>query len=84
MSNLMSEVPSMINTILIDGEIRTETELNPAKHRYLGMFRPSPNPMQNPRGYILCKCGEVLQYRGQEYDHYIRGCCDIPQYVTIK
>ena len=74
----------MINTILIDGEPRPDSELNPAKHRYLGMFRPSPNPMQNPSAYILCRCGETLKYLGQEREHYLRGCCDIPQYVTIK
>ena len=70
--------------VLLDGEYVNSDQVTPDKARYLGMWRPPVNPISDPKCDVLCTCGEILRYRGQENDHYNRGCFDVPQYVTIK
>jgi len=69
--------------VLLNGNYVQPEVVDPTKHRYVGMFRPPVNPVINPTTDILCRCGEILKYRGQEVEHYRRGCYDVPQYVDI-
>ena len=69
--------------VLLDGKKVDPSNIDPEKHRYLGMFRPATNPIANPTSYIYCNCGQILKYRGEETQHYIKGCFDIPQYQSI-
>jgi hypothetical protein len=68
---------------LLNGKFVDASVIDPAKHKFIGTFRPATNPMADPHGYILCSCGEILQVRGQEVEHYRRGCCDELQYVDL-
>lgn len=68
---------------LLDGEFVEPSEIDPTKHRFIGMFR-KPNPPKPEGRYILCPCGELLKYMGEERTHYSFGHFDIPQYQTLK
>ena len=57
--------------------------INPKEHLFLGMYRPAANPLTDVSCDVLCRCGEMLRYRGQEREHYLKGCYDLPQYATI-
>lgn len=70
--------------VYLDGLLTEEDKINPKEHKFIGMWRPPINPHKEPTGYIQCTCGHILQYRGQEIEHYNKGCYDVPQYVTIK
>ena len=69
--------------VYLDGKRVEPAVIDPAKHRFLGMFRPARNPWENPSFDILCTCGEILKYHHQEVAHYKRGCYDVPQYATL-
>ena len=69
--------------VLLNGKFVSPEEIDPSKHRYVGMFRPAENPYKNSTCDILCTCGEFLRYRGQETEHYKKGCYDTAQYVDI-
>ena len=69
--------------ILLNGLYVENSDIDPAKHKFIGRFRPAVNPMANPTGYIACLCGNILKVRGEEITHYNNGCCDINQYVDI-
>ena len=73
-----------IPMVLLDGKFVAAESIDPAKHRYLGMFRPAINPIANPRTDVYCTCGQILKMRGEETEHYQKGCYDSPQYVTIE
>ena len=72
----------MITRVLLDGDYVDAALINPKEHVFLGMFRPAINPMANPTTDILCSCDQILRYRGQEHEHYLKGCFDVPQYAT--
>jgi len=69
--------------ILIDGKFVEDKELDPAKHRYIGVFR-RPWSIPNVAGYIQCGCGQILQTQDQSYQHWQSGHWDTPQYVSIE
>ena len=69
--------------VLLNGKLVESSEIDPAKHRFIGRFRPAENPMANPRADILCTCGQILRFVGMETEHYNRGCYDLNQYVDI-
>lgn len=69
--------------VLLDGKIVGVAEITPEKHRFIGMWRPPVNPINNPKCDVMCLCGEIMRFRGQEVEHYKRGCFDMPQYATI-
>ena len=69
---------AILNGVHVDASL-----INPKEHVFLGMFRPAINPFANPTCDILCRCGEMLRYKGQEREHYLKGCFDVPQYGTI-
>ena len=70
--------------VLLNGKMVEEKEIDPAKHKYIGRFRPATNWMQGVTCNIICSCGEVLRYVHQSKEHYDRGCCDINQYVDLE
>lgn len=73
-----------VSTVLLNGKYVAAEEIDPARHRYLGMFRPAANPLLGHRtAIVVCPLGHHLQYTEQLLTHYRDGCCDIPQYVDI-
>lgn len=76
----------MQSSAMLDGEYVDSKQIDPKKHRYVGMFRPPSDPCLSGgvAGYIICGCGLTLQNVGQSREHYLRGCFDVPQYQTIK
>ena len=70
---------------LLDGKYVPAETIDPAKHRYLGMFRPPTNPLMpaKPVYAVICYCGYHLTFRAQSREHYLQGCCDVPQYASI-
>jgi len=75
----MLEAPN----VLLDGVYVQPTKIDPAKHRFLGMFRPPVNPFRGATTDCLCPCGMILRYVHQSEEHYRNGCLDTPQYRTI-
>jgi len=68
--------------IFIDGKLVPESEIDPAKHTYIGQFRP-PYKFAGG-GYVLCDCGRTLQTVDEVFHHYQSGHWDTAQYQTIK
>ncbi len=67
---------------LLDGIFVKDNVIDPAKHKFIGTFR-SPTPI-NPNGaYVYCGCGNILQTYETLFDHWQRGHCDVPQYISI-
>jgi len=70
--------------VLLNGKMVSADEINPGKHKYMGMFRPPVNPIANIQKDFMCSCGEILRTRNQTIEHYSKkGCFDIPQYIEI-
>lgn len=69
--------------VLLNGKTVAESEIDPARHRFIGRFRPATNWMADARTDVLCSCGDILRYVHQLQEHYNRGCCDMNQYVDI-
>ncbi len=66
----------------LNGKLVSADEIDPAKHRYVGMFRIT-FPEDGGGGYVACSCGEVLQSARAVRDHYQLGHFDEPQYADI-
>lgn len=72
---------------LLNGQYVDASAIDPQRHRYLGMWRPPVNPLAATSpgvAVIICSCGAHLRYVHEGEQHYLRGCCDTPQYVDIK
>ncbi len=79
---------------LLNGKSVSAGEIDPAKHRYIGMFRPAecPNakcndPKTGQEIYadaLICNCGSTLWSVNAIREHYKNGCFDQPQYVDIE
>jgi len=67
--------------VYLDGKLIDVSEINPAKHIFIGNFR-SPNPPESMGGDIYCPCGQILRVVGMELEHWQRGHWDIPIYKT--
>lgn len=68
----------------LDGEFVDDDLISPKLHKFIGMFRQPNPPDVGQCDYFLCACGERLSVRGQEREHWHRGCFDSAQYVTIR
>ena len=78
---------------LLDGKQVKPEEINPAKHRFIGTWRPPAVPVRPRIRGVVCPCGQELNYlqgSGQilvdgsrAFVHWQAGCFDEPQYVTI-
>ena len=68
--------------VLLNGRPTEDEEIDPSKHKFIGMFR-YPNP-PTPEGYVMCPCKQILQVEQTVYDHWQKGHFDIPQYIDIN
>jgi hypothetical protein len=72
-----------MSAVLLNGKFVKDAAIDPAKHKFLGMFRPPVNPVWNASAIVLCSCGHKLWTREAGALHYKQGCFDVPQYVDI-
>lgn len=79
--------------VFLDGKLVKSEEINPAKHKFIGTFRPPNVPSTQGTTYqgelvnagvVLCRCGDSLWTTQALHDHYLKGHFDTPQYVSIK
>ena len=73
-----------MSSVMLDGKLVNHAFVTPDKATFIGMWRPPVNPFSNPTCDILCNCGNVLKYSGEEREHYLRGCFDVPHYISRK
>ena len=73
-----------MNFVLLDGQQALPKDINPARHRFLGSFRPPVNPFDGATCDCLCPCGKILRYVEESRQHYMQGCFDVLQYVSIE
>lgn len=71
---------------LLNGKFVAAAVIDPAKHRYIGSFRPPENPLIPKASCyaVHCRCGQSLTTYQDGWEHYRNGCCDEPQYVDIE
>lgn len=74
---------------LLDGKYVASDEIDPAKHKFIGTFRPPSQPDSklingSYSGIILCPCGRGLQSAQETAEHWQRGHFDTPQYISIS
>jgi hypothetical protein len=70
--------------VLLNGKYVKPEEIDPAKHKFIGYFRPPRNPLQtNGAAYLICACGEMLKFRHEAREHFESGCFDTQQYVDL-
>ncbi len=72
-----------LRAVILNGKFVQPEEVDPAKHKFIGLFRPATNPILNPDTDVLCRCGRILRFVGEEQEHYAKGCWDREQYVDI-
>lgn len=72
-----------MESVLLNGKSVKASEIDPARHRYIGRFRPAVNPVGRANGIVICTCGALLHYRHELSEHFNRGCFDLNQYVDI-
>lgn len=72
----------MVVTVYLDGVLINETDIDPSKHTFVGIFRPPTPPMLS--GNIQCGCGEILYSMFSICSHWMKGHMDVPQYQTIQ
>jgi hypothetical protein len=70
--------------VLLNGKNVPASEIDPSKHRYIGMFRPAENPFARASGNVLCPCGQILMYQESLHEHFRGGCFDTQQYADIE
>lgn len=70
---------------LLDGKYVPAEAIDPTQHRFIGLFRPAQNPLIPDRpAFVICPCGMTLQTMDDVLDHYRKGCCDVPQFLSIE
>ena len=72
----------MRTTAILDGKYVDVSEIDPGKHRFLGMFRP-PTPFMPPGCCPLCSCTTVLTTVGDVERHWQLGHSDVAQYASL-
>lgn len=68
---------------LLDGKHISDTDINPAKHKFIGMFREPLSLYTSQQAYIACPCGTTLTTVQQTMEHWQLGHFDVPQYIII-
>lgn len=82
---------------ILDGKPIDPSQIDPAKHRYVGTFRPADRSgLPKLNTHEKCPgCRREFHYYGMTTryedaietwlaDHYAKGCFDVPQYVSIE
>ena len=77
-----------MSQVILDGQYVPADQINPAKHRFIGTFRPPlPDP---PEEWLIhgvcrnCNTGMRTSMGNCYHKHWAQGCFDVPQYVTMK
>lgn len=82
-----------MSLVYLDGQQVSHDVIDPAKHRFIGTFRPPQCPdarYTKEDGTVAyadvigCRCGQDLWSVEQTQDHWRQGHFDIPQYVTME
>lgn len=66
---------------LLDGKDIADDQIDPTKHKFVGMFRYPSTPSG---GVVMCGCGSFLHNLDQVREHWQAGHMDIAQYATIN
>jgi hypothetical protein len=88
-SSPIAEGEKMINEwnwdmVLLNGEYVDKAMIDPAKHKFIGVFRPLSYPKSDGTwGVWECSCGHNLQVAEACHAHWMLGHMDIPHYVDI-
>ena len=69
--------------IFLNGRMVDKYEVDPEKHRFIGMFR-QPQPPGSCGANIICPCGDILQTAKETFNHWQLGHFDVPQYQSIE
>lgn len=70
---------------LLNGRYVDDSEIDPVKHKFIGMFRePFSKIGAKLAGYVACSCGHTLQTYEEVFAHWQMGHFDIPQYVNLE
>lgn len=72
-----------MKTVYLDGVLTDSTEIDPAKHTFVGMFRPPTAGAYMGNGLVACPCGSILHLMSDSFLHWQVGHFDVPQYKTI-
>jgi hypothetical protein len=69
---------------ILDGKPCKPEEIDPAKHRFIGMFRPPTWPRRESIGHLIdCPCTRLLGDTATIREHWRDGHFDEPQYINI-
>jgi hypothetical protein len=66
---------------LLDGQPVDPSVIDPAKHRYVGMWRPAESNLSC--GTVCPGCQQIVLSAHSRAIHWRNGCFDVPQYVSI-
>lgn len=70
---------------LLNGEHVKNEDINPQRHRFIGLFRYPSFPVSDGTWDVWgCSCGQFLQTFQELQEHWMLGHMDIPQYVDIQ
>ena len=69
--------------VYLDGMLADSEDILPAKHHFIGMFRP-PTPQSICAHGPRCVCGMLLQYEDEVFSHWQMGHADVPQYQSLS
>ena len=77
--------------VILDGKQVDAKQIDPAKHQFIGTWRPPAIPKDFVGEYAICLCGESMNtvtsggfVWNRAFKHWQGGCFDEPQYVTIQ
>lgn len=73
----------------LNGKIVPEGEIDPKKHKFVGVFRATSFEMylrtlNFPFDVMMCSCKASLWTREQIYDHWLQGHMDENMYFDIE
>jgi len=71
---------------LLNGKHVDPKEIDPAKHKFIGLFREPTPPYRRPGEtweVMICECGMQLWTVNSIFEHWQLGHMDTPQYVDI-
>lgn len=73
--------------VILDGGYVTPDTIDPAKHRYIGIFRPPAPIVPTGEHRMHCPSCHQIMYTSMGnslVQHWQKGCFDVPQYQTVK
>jgi hypothetical protein len=67
----------------LNGDLVTDEEIDPKKHKFVGTFR-KPFSEYKLNGIMVCDCGDMLHTREHSYSHWQMGHWDELMYEIIN